>query len=175
MITVSIPAHTNYSITVGNVSGYVTPSSQSYYSSFLGEVNAEFNYASNIGFYIADLKKNLYTADTWQTAISLDKVSVNDGLGIAVFTSAQKLIVNPNTQSIAFGPSSMRYQDVTNPPKYETTEAAITDFNGKTNTNTFASLYTGTFAASVSKSFKFPDNRTNGFVPAMGQLNTITI
>ena len=69
----------------------------------------------------------------------------------------------------------MRYQDVTNPPKYTTNEAAITDFNGKTNTNTFASLYTGNFAASVSKSFKFPDNRTNGFVPAMGQLNTITI
>ena len=170
VITVKIPMSTNYSVTVGNVSGYITPSSQTYYSSYMGLNDVVFNYASSIGFYISDLDKNLYTAETWQAAISAGKVTVNSALGVAVFTSTQQFIINPNTQACQFGPDSARYTDVTNPPKFTSPDAAATDFNGKSNTNTWTSVYSGNYAANIAKSFRFPDNRTGGYIPAGGQM-----
>lgn len=172
VITIKIPMNTNYSITVGSVSGYITPASQMYYSSYMGLNDVVFNYASSIGFYIADLSKNLYTAETWQEALDDGKVTVNDALGVAVFTSTQKFVVNPYTQQCLFGPDSARYTDVTNPPKYSV-DSITNDFSGKSNTNTWTSVYSGNYAANIAKSFKFPDNIANGYIPAAGQANII--
>lgn len=66
-VTVNIPININYTISLGQVSNYVTPSSKSYRSYIFSERNEIFKYRK-MGAYIESTDHNLYTTSQWTTA-----------------------------------------------------------------------------------------------------------
>ena len=115
------------------------------------------------GVYIEGLDGKAYTVDKWQSGNTANSVIVASG--------------DVKFRIALTQPSNMAIGSYTDPlEKYMTAisdrTAAKADYNGSGNTANIMKLRSSTaYAAGYCNAFTFPNGKTKGFLPSLGQLN----
>ena len=116
------------------------------------------------GVYIEGLDGKAYTVDKWQSGNTANSVIVASGdvkFRIALTQQSSMAIGSSNTDPLENYMTAI--SDET---------AAKADYNGSVNTANIIKMQSSTdYAAGYCNAFTFPDGKTKGFLPSLGQLN----
>lgn len=127
-----------------------------------GSVMHENNILSN-GVYIQDVNGNLWKTEDWDNSVKPN--------AIAVVADEAKFLIALDESDL-----ELNYSKVAPYGKYMTTISDLTsaksDYDGAGNTAIMLKLNPCTdFAVGYCDAFVFPDGKTKGFLPSLGQLN----
>ena len=115
------------------------------------------------GVYIEGINGKFYTVDNWKGGNAANSVIVASGdvkFRIALTQPSNKAIGNSHTDPLEYCMTAI--SDET---------AAKADYNGSGNTANIMKLQSSTaYAAGYCNNFIFPDGKTKGFLPSLGQL-----
>ena len=166
-ITFDIDSSVHYTVTVGNIVGYITPDNQTYQALPTFIRNIDFIYFYKLGVFIESVDNKLYKKELWNNS----KVPNS----IVVFTSNKSfriaLTSTHPTKTLCGGWGSNGTAYCTAYPN----GTALNDFNGVKNTDDIIRLnqsenqYTTDKAAVYCKSYTFPDGVTKGYLPSCGE------
>lgn len=116
------------------------------------------------GVYIEGLDGRAYTVNKWQGGSAANSVIVASG--------DVKFRIALDYETLALGKNSARFD------KYVTgttsSATALSDYDGAGNTAKMLLAQSGTdYAAGYCSNFTFPDGKTKGYLPSLGQLNVV--
>ena len=167
-ITTEIDVNTNYTVSVGTISGYLDCPYQSYQAGYQTERAITFNYQA-LGVYIEATDHTLYTSSNWsssgKTANSIVIISENVSFRLALTESSSALPIHKN-----FSDPIETYLAVpTTTPYYggKLDTDKIVAFNTAYGSNTIS------YAAPWVKNFTFPDGSKNCYMPATGHCSLL--
>ena len=156
-----VPFGTEYTVSVNDKSGYITPASQTFTASESVR-NLEVVYKLDLtGVWIQDVNGKLWAVDDWD-----DSVAYN---GIAIITENHSFVMAPKyitgTQ-YPFGGTS----DVEGVTTTTDITVAQNDFNGYENTQILAA--NSSKSANLAKDYIFPNGK-NGYLPSAGEAQIV--
>ena len=116
------------------------------------------------GVYIEGLDGKAYTVDNWQGGNAANSVIVASG------DVKFRMALTQPSNNMAIGSHTDPLDNYMTAISDET--AAKADYNGSGNTANIIKMRPSTdYAAGYCNSFTFPDGKTKGFLPSLGQLN----
>ena len=156
---------TSYTIRCDGISGYITPLTRTF-TAQVPQREISMVYGNiKTGVFIEATNMGLYTSDNWDSSKTPNS--------IVVLTDSVKFRMAVTQPSSTMQISS----DYTAPLENYMTAisdqtAAKADYNGSGNTANIMRFQSSTsYAAGYCNSFTFPDGKTKGFLPSLGQLN----
>lgn len=164
-----IPYNTSYTIKASGISGYTTPSEQSFTASQPAR-NVDVVYkVIPFGVYIYDIDGNLTLPELWNTANN------NKAVGVAIIADNCRFVVAKEDVSSSYVYWGGYGTDISTLTSYTSESNAATDFDGVNNTakiitaigNTSDGHRTGT-AAGDCAAYTFPNGKT-GYLGAAGE------
>ena len=173
-ITTEIEVNTNYTVSVETISGYTHPQSVSYQAGYQTERNINFQYKS-CGAFVEATDGTLYTSSNWsgsgKTANCVVLITDNFQCRIS--------LTEPNKAVYNYGHSVLSITSYLT-PKLNWADA-ITDFNGKENTQKLIQFLTSVgdnntnYAAPYCDAYQFayPSN-IKAYMASAGEGNIIT-
>lgn len=169
IVTVKVPFGTQYSVVAGDWSGYTKPATQTFTASLVSRNVSVVWTEYRLGVFIESTDHRLYTSSQWpvegKTANAIVIINGTHDFRMAITSPIPALpIHNVGTTNLA--------QYTSNP---STSEAAVADFNGATNTSNIIQhgMNTTNYAAPYCNAFTFPDGSQNAYFISAGQLNML--
>lgn len=166
-ITTEVDVNTNYTVSVGVITGYLACADQSYQAGYQTTRNIGFQYRAT-GVFVEATDGKLYTSSTWQSqnqakSVVLITNQLQRRIGL---TQAHKPIYTNNNGNVenylTAYPNNHGWDDFDG---YKNTQGLLA-FNIATNTNNT------NYAAPYAYSYMF-DNELHGYLPSSGELNII--
>ena len=113
--------------------------------------------------YIEGLDGKAYTVGNWQSSYSANSIIVANGdikFRIALTQPSNMTLCNNSTNNLGFYMTETTYSGT-----------AVSDYDGAGNTENILKVESRTrFAAGYCNGFTFPDGKTKGYLPSLGQL-----
>ena len=164
-ISQKIPFGTSYSVVCSAYNGYNTPATQTFTASQTSRAVSMIYETIKLGVYIQDKSGRLWTTGSWATS---NNANAN---AIAVLTSNVKVLValtdSGGTKQIHSSSSGALENYMT---AIEDTTQAKADYKGAENTANIMKLQSSTsYAAGWCNAFTFPDGKTKGHLPSLGE------
>ena len=164
--TLDLIVGTTYTITFPEVDNYKKPDDINFVADKGGLIVKIGTYKINIlGVFIQDKSGELWTTGQWDTA---NNANAN---AIAILTSNVKVLL-----ALTYVSTSMRISSSYDDPleNYMTAisdaSSAKVDYNGRTNTTNIMKMQASTsYAAGACNAFTFPDGKTKGYLPSLGE------
>ena len=164
-IEAEIESNVNYTITVGSITGYMTPDSQSYQAIPTYIRSVVFTYNNNLGIYIESIDHKLYTASQWASVGKLPN-------SVVILTSTHQ------TRYAVTGIKTMQIHNDSwwsGADTYLVARGSTPSFDGKTDTDKLIALNTAkgtnntSYAAPYAKAYVFPDGVGGSYFMSSGQ------
>ena len=164
-ISQKIPFGTSYSVVCSAYNGYNTPATQTFTASQTSRAVSMIYETIKLGVYIQDKSGRLWTTGSWATS---NNANAN---AIAVLTSNVKVLValtdSGGTKQIHSSNSGALENYMT---AIKDTTQAKADYKGAENTANIMKLQSSTsYAAGWCNAFTFPDGKTKGHLPSLGE------
>lgn len=164
-ISKKIPFGTSYSVSCSAYGGYNTPATQTFTASQASRAVSMIYETIKLGVFIQDKSGKLWTTDSWNTSNN------SNANAIAVLTSNVKVLV-ALTDSGGNKQIHSSYSGALE--NYMTAISDITqakaDYKGAENTANIMKLQSSTsYAAGWCNAFTFPDGKTKGHLPSLGE------
>ena len=164
-ISQKIPFGTSYSVVCSAYNGYNTPATQTFTASQTSRAVSMIYETIKLGVYIQDKSGRLWTTGSWATS---NNANAN---AIAVLTSNVKVLValtdSGGTKQIHSSSSGALENYMT---AIKDTTQAKADYKGAENTANIMKLQSSTsYAAGWCNAFTFPDGKTKGHLPSLGE------
>lgn len=164
-ISQKIPFGTSYSVVCSAYDGYNTPATQTFTASQTSRAVSMIYETIKLGVFIQDKSGKLWTTGSWATS---NNANAN---AIAVLTSNVKVLValtdSGGTKQIHSSYSGALENYMT--AITDTTQAKA-DYKGAENTANIMKLQSSTsYAAGWCNAFTFPDGKTKGHLPSLGE------
>ena len=163
--TSKVPFDVQYSVSADTKSGYTSPSTQTFTASQTSRAVSMIYETIKLGVFIQDKSGKLWTTDSWDTSNN------SNANAIAVLTSNVKVLValtdSGGTKQIHSSYSGALENYMT--AITDTTQAKA-DYKGAENTANIMKLQSSTsYAAGWCNAFTFPDGKTKGHLPSLGE------
>lgn len=163
--TSKVPFDVQYSVSADAKSGYTSPSTQTFTASQTSRAVSMIYETIKLGVFIQDKSGKLWTTDSWDTSNN------SNANAIAVLTSNVKVLValtdSGGTKKIHSSYSGALENYMTG--ILDTTQAKA-DYKGAENTANIMKLQSSTsYAAGWCNTFTFPDGKTKGHLPSLGE------
>lgn len=163
--TSKVPFDVQYSVSADAKSGYTSPSTQTFTASQTSRAVSMIYETIKLGVFIQDKSGKLWTTDSW------DKSNNSNANAIAVLTSNVKVLValtdSGGTKQIHSSYSGALENYMT---AISDTTQAKADYKGAENTANIMKLQSSTsYAAGWCNAFTFPDGKTKGHLPSLGE------
>lgn len=163
--TSKVPFDVQYSVSADAKSGYTSPSTQTFTASQTSRAVSMIYETIKLGVFIQDKSGKLWTTDSWDTSNN------SNANAIAVLTSNVKVLValtdSGGTKKIHSSYSGALENYMT--AILDTTQAKA-DYKGAENTANIMKLQSSTsYAAGWCNAFTFPDGKTKGHLPSLGE------
>ena len=163
--TSKVPFDVQYSVSADAKSGYTSPSTQTFTASQTSRAVSMIYETIKLGVFIQDKSGKLWTTDSWDTSNN------SNANAIAVLTSNVKVLValtdSGGTKQIHSSYSGALENYMT--AITDTTQAKA-DYKGAENTANIMKLQSSTsYAAGWCNAFTFPDGKTKGHLPSLGE------
>ena len=162
--TSKVPFDVQYSVSADTKSGYTSPSTQTFTASQTSRAVSMIYETIKLGVFIQDKSGKLWTTDSWDTSNN------SNANAIAVLTSNVKVLValtdSGGTKQIhsSYSGALENYMTAVN------TTQAKADYKGAENTANIMKLQSSTsYAAGWCNAFTFPDGKTKGHLPSLGE------
>ena len=164
-ISQKIPFGTSYSVVCSAYNGYNTPATQTFTASQTSRAVSMIYEMIKLGVFIQDKSGKLRTIDSWGTSNN------SNANAIAVLTSNVKVLValtdSGGTKQMHSSYSGALENYMT--AITDTTQAQA-DYKGAKNTANIMKLQSSTsYAAGWCNAFTFPDGKTKGHLPSLGE------
>ena len=164
--TYSIRKGASVTLTPSSVDGYTAPSAES----FTTEAGKAYSYTLayeevKLGVYIEDTTGKLWTADAWDGSATPN--------GVAVLTENCRFVMAGNNTDSNLTIYNDNYTESSQPVFLEG-NGALTDFDGKDNTEKMLDAYgtSSDYAAGAAANFVFP-NGQKGYLGSAGEWNAV--
>ena len=163
--TSKVPFDVQYSVSADTKSGYTSPSTQTFTASQTSRAVSMIYETIKLGVFIQDKSGKLWTTDSWDTSNN------SNANAIAVLTSNVKVLValtdSGGTKQIHSSYSGALENYMT---AISDTTQAKADYKGAENTANIMKLQSSTsYAAGWCNAFTFPDGKTKGHLPSLGE------
>lgn len=163
--TSKVPFDVQYSVSADAKSGYTSPSTQTFTASQTSRTVSMIYETIKLGVFIQDKSGKLWTTDSWDTSNN------SNANAIAVLTSNVKVLValtdSGGTKKIHSSNSGALENYMT---AISDTTQAKADYKGAENTANIMKLQSSTsYAAGWCNAFTFPDGKTKGHLPSLGE------
>ena len=163
--TSKVPFDVQYSVSADAKSGYTSPSTQTFTASQTSRTVSMIYETIKLGVFIQDKSGKLWTTDSWDTSNN------SNANAIAVLTSNVKVLValtdSGGTKQIHSSYSGALENYMT---AISDTTQAKADYKGAENTANIMKLQSSTsYAAGWCNAFTFPDGKTKGHLPSLGE------
>lgn len=163
--TSKVPFDVQYSVSADAKSGYTSPSTQTFTASQTSRAVSMIYETIKLGVFIQDKSGKLWTTDSWDTSNN------SNANAIAVLTSNVKVLValtdSGGTKKIHSSYSGALENYMTAIPGATQAKA---DYKGAENTANIMKLQSSTsYAAGWCNTFTFPDGKTKGHLPSLGE------
>ena len=163
--TSKVPFDVQYSVSADTKSGYTSPSTQTFTASQTSRAVSMIYETIKLGVFIQDKSGKLWTTDSWDTSNN------SNANAIAVLTSNVKVLValtdSGGTKQIHSSNSGALENYMT---AISDTTQAKADYKGAENTANIMKLQSSTsYAAGWCNAFTFPDGKTKGHLPSLGE------
>ena len=163
--TSKVPFDVQYSVSADAKSGYTSPSTQTFTASQTSRAVSMIYETIKLGVFIQDKSGKLWTTDSWDTSNN------SNANAIAVLTSNVKVLValtdSGGTKQIHSSYSGALENYMT---AISDTTQAKADYKGAENTANIMKLQSSTsYAAGWCNAFTFPDGKTKGHLPSLGE------
>ena len=163
--TSKVPFDVQYSVSADTKSGYTSPSTQTFTASQTSRTVSMIYETIKLGVFIQDKSGKLWTTDSWDTSNN------SNANAIAVLTSNVKVLValtdSGGTKQIHSSYSGALENYMT---AISDTTQAKADYKGAENTANIMKLQSSTsYAAGWCNAFTFPDGKTKGHLPSLGE------
>ena len=163
--TSKVPFDVQYSVSADAKSGYTSPSTQTFTASQTSRAVSMIYKTIKLGVFIQDKSGKLWTTDSWDTSNN------SNANAIAVLTSNVKVLValtdSGGTKQIHSSYSGALENYMT---AISDTTQAKADYKGAENTANIMKLQSSTsYAAGWCNAFTFPDGKTKGHLPSLGE------
>ena len=163
--TSKVPFDVQYSVSADAKSGYTSPSTQTFTASQTSRAVSMIYETIKLGVFIQDKSGKLWTTDSWDTSNN------SNANAIAVLTSNVKVLValtdSGGTKQIHSSYSGALENYMT---AIADTMRAKVDYKGAENTANIMKLQSSTsYAAGWCNAFTFPDGKTKGHLPSLGE------
>lgn len=163
--TSKVPFDVQYSVSADAKSGYTSPSTQTFTASQTSRAVSMIYETIKLGVFIQDKSGKLWTTDSWDTSNN------SNANAIAVLTSNVKVLValtdSGGTKEIHSSYSGALENYMT---AISDTTQAKADYKGAENTANIMKLQSSTsYAAGWCNTFTFPDGKTKGHLPSLGE------
>lgn len=163
--TSKVPFDVQYSVSADAKSGYTSPSTQTFTASQTSRAVSMIYETIKLGVFIQDKSGKLWTIDSWDTSNN------SNANAIAVLTSNVKVLValtdSGGTKQIHSSYSGALENYMT---AISDTTQAKADYKGVENTANIMKLQSSTsYAAGWCNAFTFPDGKTKGHLPSLGE------
>lgn len=163
--TSKVPFDVQYSVSADTKSGYTSPSTQTFTASQTSRAVSMIYETIKLGVFIQDKSGKLWTTDSWDTSNN------SNANAIAVLTSNVKVLValtdSGGTKQIHSSSSGALENYMT---AISDTTQAKADYKGAENTANIMKLQSSTpYAAGWCNAFTFPDGKTKGHLPSLGE------
>lgn len=163
--TSKVPFDVQYSVSADAKSGYTSPSTQTFTASQTSRAVSMIYETIKLGVFIQDKSGKLWTTDSWDTSNN------SNANAIAVLTSNVKVLValtdSGGTKQIHSSYSGALENYMT---AISDTTQAKADYKGAENTANIMKLQSSTsYAAGWCNTFTFPDGKTKGHLPSLGE------
>lgn len=164
-ISKKIPFGTSYSVSCSAYKGYNAPSTQTFTASQTSRTVSMIYKTIKFGVYIQDKSGILWTTDSWNTSNN------SNANAIAVLTPNVKVLVALTDSDGAkpmYSSNSGALENYMTAISDETKAKA--DYKGAENTANIMKLQSSTsYAAGWCNAFTFPDGKTKGHLPSLGE------
>ena len=163
--TSKVPFDVQYSVSADTKSGYTSPSTQTFTASQTSRAVSMIYETIKLGVFIQDKSGKLWTTDSWDTSNN------SNANAIAVLTSNVKVLValtdSGGTKQMHSSYSGALENYMT---AISDTTQAKADYKGAENTANIMKLQSSTsYAAGWCNAFTFPDGKTKGHLPSLGE------
>ena len=163
--TSKVPFDVQYSVSADAKSGYTSPSTQTFTASQTSRAVSMIYETIKLGVFIQDKSGKLWTTDSWDTSNN------SNANAIAVLTSNVKVLValtdSGGTKQIHSSYSGALENYMT---AISDKTQAKADYKGAENTANIMKLQSSTsYAAGWCNAFTFPDGKTKGHLPSLGE------
>lgn len=163
--TSKVPFDVQYSVSADAKSGYTSPSTQTFTASQTSRAVSMIYETIKLGVFIQDKSGKLWTTDSWDTSNN------SNANAIAVLTSNVKVLValtdSGGTKQIHSSYSGALENYMT---AISNETQAKADYKGVENTANIMKLQSSTsYAAGWCNAFTFPDGKTKGHLPSLGE------
>lgn len=163
--TSKVPFDVQYSVSADAKSGYTSPSTQTFTASQTSRAVSMIYETIKLGVFIQDKSGKLWTTDSWDTSNN------SNANAIAVLTSNVKVLValtdSGGTKQIHSSYSGALENYMT---AISDATQAKADYKGAENTANIMKLQSSTsYAAGWCNAFTFPDGKTKGHLPSLGE------
>ena len=163
--TSKVPFDVQYSVSADTKSGYTSPSTQTFTASQTSRAVSMIYETIKLGVFIQDKSGKLWTTDSWDTSNN------SNANAIAVLTSNVKVLValtdSGGTKQIHSSYSGALENYMT---AISDKTQAKADYKGAENTANIMKLQSSTsYAAGWCNAFTFPDGKTKGHLPSLGE------
>ena len=163
--TSKVPFDVQYSVSADAKSGYTSPSTQTFTASQTSRAVSMIYETIKLGVFIQDKSGKLWTTDSWDTSNN------SNANAIAVLTSNVKVLValtdsggTKRIHSSYLGALENYMTAISNATQ------AKADYKGAENTANIMKLQSSTsYAAGWCNTFTFPDGKTKGHLPSLGE------
>ena len=159
------PFGAEYTVSINEKSGYITPASQTFTAAKSVRDLAIVYSNDDYGVYIQSIEGGLYHVDRWDGTKTPN--------GIAVITDKTRFVISKDGNStLAITTDDFagaKYKQYLT--SFTTSTDAKKDYKGEDNTNNMIKVLSDTGkAAGFCKNFTFPNGK-KGFLPSLGQMN----
>lgn len=163
--TSKVPFDVQYSVSADAKSGYTSPSTQTFTASQTSRAVSMIYETIKLGVFIQDKSGKLWTTDRWDTSNN------SNANAIAVLTSNVKVLValtdSGDTKQMHSSYSGALENYMT---AISDNTQAKADYKGVENTTNIMKLQSSTsYAAGWCNAFTFPDGKTKGHLPSLGE------
>lgn len=160
-VSQKVPYGTTYSISVETFNGYNAPITKTFTASQVTRSVSMVYEEVKLGVFIQDTTGRLWTSDAWDGSVTAN--------GVAVLTSACEFVIALSEEQY-YDISTVGYSSSMDLPIYSTSDAAIMDYSGRSNTTAIVSAYGDSWssAAGYCANYIFPNGK-KGYLGSAGE------